>query len=408
MRAGVDNLETLRRRNDVLHAFTEISLAEGEPSEDPAETVPATLRGTSFAVKDIIDVAGLATRNGSKVCSDAPPADLEAPVVSALRRAGACCVGKTTTTEFAFTDPTDCRNPHDLGRSPGGSSSGSGAAVGAGMIDFALGTQTAGSLCRPAAYCGAVGFKPSYGVLPTRGVTPLAPSFDTVGIIAKSVAMAERAFRAMVPAAAVVKAPRNCTLGTLLFDQTARPAQETKAAYRGAITTLAQICGPADRLAPDLDIAKVVADHRVVMTWEAHAAHGHLLQQADLLRPGFRAGLEAGAQVSRARACDAVQRLTEARDAFWAAMDGVDAILTLPVPDGAPLIGETTGFQDWLTPWTVFRGPLVSMPWGLDSLGRPRAVMLAAPPGAEATLLAMAAALEREAPHLPPPRLPDD
>ena len=158
-----------------IHAFVAL---EEFSCQDGLSVGNASLAGLTVGVKDIIDVAGLSTRNGSLTCRQAGPATADAEVVAALRNAGARIIGKTTTTEFAFTDPTNCRNPYDLRRTPGGSSSGSGAAVAAGMVDIALGTQTAGSLIRPAAYCGVVGFKPSYGVLPTVGVTPLAPSFD--------------------------------------------------------------------------------------------------------------------------------------------------------------------------------------------------------------------------------------
>src|SRR6056297_3231431 len=166
-------------------------------AEDTTITATGSLAGHVVAVKDVIDVAGLPTRNGSAACADSAPAPSDAPVVARLRAAGARILGKTVTTEFAFTDPTQCRNPYAPARSPGGSSSGSGAAVAAGLVDLALGTQTAGSLCRPAAYCGVVGLKPGYGCLSTQGVTPLAPSFDSVGVIARSVEIARAAFGVM-------------------------------------------------------------------------------------------------------------------------------------------------------------------------------------------------------------------
>ncbi|MEM0989138.1 MAG: amidase [Pseudomonadota bacterium] len=393
-----------------LHAFAD--LREGlAPTEPGASQLNGALSGTIVGVKDIIDVAGMPTRNGSATCADAPAATEDAPVVAALRQAGAHIIGKTVTTEFAFTDPTDCRNPHDLSRSPGGSSSGSGAAVGAGLVDLALGTQTAGSLCRPAAYCGAVGFKPGYGILPTRGVTPLAPSFDTVGIIARSVDLAARAFDAMCPNRPDVdtKRPEDCAGCRMLLDFTTPIAPETEGALNDAAERLGQVCGAVAETPTSVDAETVVADHRIVMNHEAYMAHGHLLRgdRADLLRPKFRAALQAGAAIPTTEAADALLRLDGARDTFWAEMGDTDILLTLPVPDGAPKMGETTGFQYWLTCWTVFRGPLISLPWGLDSLGRPRAVMLAAKPGAEATLLAVAAALEGLAPPLPAPQLPD-
>jgi Asp-tRNA(Asn)/Glu-tRNA(Gln) amidotransferase A subunit family amidase len=224
--------DNVRQWEPYIHAFSALD-------ETPSEGIePGPLSGMAVGVKDIIDVAGLPTRNGSDACRDAPPAAHDANVVAALRNVGADIIGKTTTTEFAFTDPTACRNPYDVNRSPGGSSSGSGAAVAAGVVDIALGTQTAGSLCRPAAYCGAVGFKPSYGVLPTDGVTPLAPSFDTVGIIAGSVGVVQAAFRQMAPAAYEAPHPEAKTSLCALWDSDVLPSPETSEAFADASSTI--------------------------------------------------------------------------------------------------------------------------------------------------------------------------
>jgi Asp-tRNA(Asn)/Glu-tRNA(Gln) amidotransferase A subunit family amidase len=326
--------------------------------------------------------------------------------VASLREAGAQIIGKTTTTEFAFTDPTDCRNPHDLNRSPGGSSSGSGAAVAAGVVDIALGTQTAGSLCRPAAYCGVVGFKPTAGVLATQGVAPLAPSFDTVGIIARDIALAKTAFETMAP-----DHPRQpeqadiCAICGLW--EAGTPVEED---WRAALISASEVFESSEvsELAALVDIPTVVAAHRIVMCAEAAAAHGHMLEdaRAELLRPKFRAGLEAGLQVSASQLESAKAELGEAKHRFWQSMADVDFVLTLPVPDGAPLLGDTTGFQDWLTPWTVFGGPLLCLPWGVDQRSLPRSVMLAAHPGQDRWLLDVGARLAAKAPRMPTPQLP--
>jgi len=220
-----------------IHAFTAFNGFDerAEKFYNPQKKGPLT--GLAVGVKDIIDVAGLATQNGSEACTHAEPAKDDSVAVARLRAAGADIIGKTTTTEFAFTDPTECRNPYDISRTPGGSSSGSGAAVAAGLVDLALGTQTAGSLCRPAAYCGVVGYKPSYGVLSTSGVTPLAPSFDTVGIIAATVEIATKCFQAIAPATALVdfadKADLIAVNGLLQTDIS--PSREMQAAWRGGV-----------------------------------------------------------------------------------------------------------------------------------------------------------------------------
>lgn len=366
------------------------------------------LAGLRVGVKDVIDVAGVATRNGSATCENIPPAREDAPVIATLRTAGARIIGKTVTTEFAFTDPTDCRNPHDLRRSPGGSSSGSGATVAARVVDVALGTQTAGSLCRPAAYCGVVGFKPTYGLLPTAGVTPLARSFDTVGIIAGSVALAHKTFSVLVSPddAHSETPPRKIISGVWQTD--ASPDDDTRAAFEAATGALA-VLGADVRQAPmTAAVGPIVTAHRLIMQYEAFGARGAMLNDTRnaLLKPRFLAGLRAGANISSDEVTQAKDFLSEAKQAFWAGLEGVDMILTLLVPEGAPLIDGTTGFQDWLTPWTVFGGPLVCLPWGTDRLRRPLSVMLAARPGQDHQLLAKAARLERASPPIPAPQLP--
>lgn len=403
-RSGLDTaVKDLMRWDEHIHAFVELC--------DTNTTMSGSgpLSGITVGIKDIIDVKGLPTRNGSDACHDTKPATGDAQVVAALREAGAWIIGKTTTTEFAFTDPTNCRNPHDLNRTPGGSSSGSGAAVAAGVVDVALGTQTAGSLCRPAAYCGVVGFKPTYGVLPIGGMTPLAPSFDSVGIIASSIALAQRAFDVMATADAAISNTMAAKAICGLWDSDVIVNAETRDALNEAATVFAGL-GVSVTDSPLLaDVDDIVAAHRTVMHFEAAMSHGRMLSEVRIsqLKPKFRAALHVGAAITPKEAAQAAGFLAQAKQEFWDRLADVDIILTLPVPDGPPLIDGTTGFQDWLTPWTVFGGPLVCLPWGMDSLGRPRSVMLAAHPGKDAELLVMAATLERHCPPLPKPQFPD-
>jgi Asp-tRNA(Asn)/Glu-tRNA(Gln) amidotransferase A subunit family amidase len=399
---GADVIENARAWEPHIRAF--VAFAEPQTRQQEQNS----LAGLSVGIKDIIDVQGMPTRNGSDACHDARAAVQDAPVVAALRAAGARIIGKTTTTEFAFTDPTACRNPHDLNRSPGGSSSGSGAAVAAGVVDIALGTQTAGSLCRPAAYCGVVGFKPSYGVLSNDGVTPLAPSFDSIGIIAGSVTLAQAAFRAMAPAAFATPQDDAKTAHSGCWATDVVPNSETLDALRDALSALPDLgvrCTSRDLIA---DVDRIVTAHRTIMNFEASAAHGAMLadERVNFLKPKFLEGLRAGAKVSPNQAVDAAAFLIAAKRDFWQGLQGVDVIVTLPVPDGAPLMSGTTGFQDWLTPWTVFGGPLICLPWGMDRLARPRSIMLAGHLGRDAQVLALAARLARLSPPMPKPKLP--
>lgn len=412
------NLQTsaLQKWEHHIHAFVELCPQSTSSVANPlAQGNSANIK---VGVKDIIDVQGMPTRNGSATCQYAAPAAKDATVVASLRRAGASIMGKTTTTEFAYTDPTDCRNPYDLMRSPGGSSSGSGAAVAAGIVDMALGTQTAGSLCRPAAYCGVVGLKPTFGVLSTDGVTPLAASFDTVGIIASSVDIARKSLISMAGPTDLQHSNEYTfnehALAYALLPTETVATTETLRAFHDATTAIKNDLKLQSTSIKALDInaniADIVSAHRTVMNAEAAQAHSALIHSSrvTLLRPNFRAGLEAGSKVSVAELEDARSLLAWAKEEFWLQLTGVDIVLTLAVPDAAPLMDGTTGFQDWLTPWTVFGGPLVCLPWGLDSLGRPKSIMLAATPGQDLRLLAMAKRLETLAPFLPPPSAPSD
>uniref|UniRef100_A0A6P4FFQ0 Glutamyl-tRNA(Gln) amidotransferase subunit A-like n=1 Tax=Drosophila rhopaloa TaxID=1041015 RepID=A0A6P4FFQ0_DRORH len=159
---------------------------------EAAQAPAGPLSGLSVGVKDIIDTVGYTTEHGSPIYAGNHSRG-DAACVTQLRNAGAVCVGKTVTTEFAFFRAGPTVNPHDVTRTPGGSSSGSAAAVAAGMIDIGLASQTAASLTRPASYCGTVGFKPSYGRYAAAGIKSLAPSFDTLGTITRDVATAARA-----------------------------------------------------------------------------------------------------------------------------------------------------------------------------------------------------------------------
>jgi Asp-tRNA(Asn)/Glu-tRNA(Gln) amidotransferase A subunit family amidase len=159
-----------------------------------------------------------------------------------------------------------------------------------------------------------------------------------------------------------------------------------------------------------VDVDAIVADHRTVMCAEAAAHHGALLcdETRPLLRPRFRDALVAGSAIDPGERDAAAQRLATAREAFWARHAGLDVIVTLPVPEGPPVLGASTGFQHWLTVWTVLGGPLLCLPWGLDADGLPLSVMLAGRPGEEARLLRFGQEIESAAPDTPLPALPQD
>jgi aspartyl-tRNA(Asn)/glutamyl-tRNA(Gln) amidotransferase subunit A len=190
----------------VVQAWREVaydsSRAEADllDREAKAGRFRGSLHGIPVGIKDIIDVAGMTTLANSKLRANSAPATADAEIVAALRLAGAVILGKTHTTELAYFDPSPTRNPHNIAYTPGGSSSGSAAAVGGGCVPLAVGTQTVASVNRPAAYCGVAAFKPSTQSTCTHGITPLAPAFDTVGFFSSKVADAVVFYEAVAPA----------------------------------------------------------------------------------------------------------------------------------------------------------------------------------------------------------------
>lgn len=381
--------ERLRLWEPLIEAWAHID--EAALSGSPLLGQDGDLLGVPFGVKDVIDVAGQPTRFGSDAFADATPAGRDAAIVAALRRAGAVPVGKTRSTEFAFVDPTITRNPHDTARSPGGSSSGSAAVVGAGIVPFALGTQTAGSLCRPATYCGAASYKPGLGVLPIDGMAPLSPSFDTIGIIAASAAWLARVFDSLTVASgmlpSVPQRKRVLRIGFVSSPDQA-PAPDMQRMMQMAIAALLQAGHAVTAVTAPVIFATAIAHHRTVMLAEAADCVGaRVVGREALLQPRLRAGLAEGQAVSQAQRRTAVAWLAEARDRFWQSLAAFDLLLAYPVPDAAPRGLASTGDQSYLTPWTAMAGPLVSLPAWQSADRLPLGILLAAAPGQDATLV---------------------
>lgn len=363
------------------------------------------LQGIPFGVKDVIDVAGLPTRYGSDAFADAGPAKQDAAIVALLRRAGAIPIGKTRSTEFAFVDPTITRNPFDPRRSPGGSSSGSGAVVGAGLVPFALGTQTAGSLCRPAVYCGATAYKPSLQALPSDGMAPLSPAFDTIGVIAASMPWLLRIFAVVadgfsLPPAMSAIAARKLRIGLLVSPEQS-PGDDMRQMMQTTIGLLRAAGHSVDQSITPVSFAAIIAQHRIVMLAEAAEHIGAKTRGREaLLKPLLRAALQEGRKISAMQKADALVWLAESRADFWRKLADYDLLLAYPVPEAAPLGLGSTGDQSYLTPWTALGGPLVSLPAGQNAQGLPLGILLASPHGTDAALMQAAAAI---ADILPPP-----
>jgi Asp-tRNA(Asn)/Glu-tRNA(Gln) amidotransferase A subunit family amidase len=357
-----------------------VARALGQASDGP-------LRGILVGVKDIFHVDGLPTTAGSAL----PVEELagpEAAAVTLLRSAGAVVLGKTVSTEFAFVEPGPTRNPRNLAHTPGGSSSGSAAAVAAGHCPLALGSQTVGSVIRPAAFCGVVGYKPSYGRISTAGVIPLAESFDTVGLLAADVSWVERA-------AALLCASwrRTEVTGALALGIPAGPYLDQ--ASPEALRVLEGLSAKSVRMFEDIETLN--AAHFRLLRYEMARHHARWFPRfADRYRPrtavAIRAGLgilDGDAAKLRASRASVRARIHEAMDA-----SGVDLWVCPSAAGPAPEGLESTGDPSLQLPWTHAGLPVVTLPRGAAANGLPLGLQVVARFMDDERLLAWAERLE--------------
>jgi aspartyl-tRNA(Asn)/glutamyl-tRNA(Gln) amidotransferase subunit A len=377
-----------------------LAIADACDREATAGEWRGPLHGVPFGVKDIIDVRGVPTRVGSLACANAAPAKIDATAVARLRAQGAIPLGKTHTTEFAYYEgvpPT--RNPHDTSRTPGGSSAGSAAAVASGAVPFALGTQTAGSVSRPAAFCGIGGFKPSTLSVVGAGVTPFAPSFDTVGVLARTAADAACVVAAMAPealgfdvrVASPVKIEAVFLVDPLLEKKSEASVRISMAQLRARFID----AGIATRtMAPPIPLGDLGALHGTVSSYELGRVHAELLFDEKLISPRLATDIRTGQAISDAAYSKAQAALIAARQTFWAALPW-PALVVLPAAPGPAPVGQATGDPSFIAPITALGGPIASIPTDpCAATGAPLGAMLCAPPAHDATLAATLYATE--------------
>jgi Asp-tRNA(Asn)/Glu-tRNA(Gln) amidotransferase A subunit family amidase len=322
------------------------------------------LKGIPVGVKDIIDTADMPTGYGSPLYETfRPPRD--AACVALARHAGALILGKSVTTEFAYFQPGKTRNPHDPNRTPGGSSSGSAAAVASGMVPLAFGTQTAGSIIRPASFCGCVGYKPTFGLIDRTGVRPFADSLDTVGVFATTVQ--DAAFFASVIAgrpdlriADEVVRPRIGLTRTHAWEAaepaTAKALDEAAARLRAAGLEVREIALP-ERWRGLLEAQKTI------MAFEAARSHApEMLTTSDCFSAKLRELLEAGALIAPEDYDAARALVVEARAGFSDVLNGLDVLLTPSAPGEAPEGLGATGDPVFSRMWTALGVPCISVP----------------------------------------------
>ncbi len=367
------------------------------------EKVTGPLAGIGVGVKDIVDTADLRTTMGSPIFAEHRPA-ADAQCVARMRAAGAYVFGKTVTTPFAYMDPGKTRNPWNAAHSPGGSSSGSAAAVAAGHVLAAIGTQTNGSVVRPAAYCGVVGFKPTLHAIPYAGAHLFSGQFDTVGTFTRTVADAARLSSVLADAGRIApsiaplpRAPRLAFLAH--FPWTAHDAATDEA----LAAAVAKIAGDAEvtpiEIPPEWREANVVL--RTIMLHEAAMALGDLQsRERARLTPNVNAALDEGRTFGVARYRDAQAARTRALEHFTRGLGAFDAVLAPSAPGPAPRGLATTGDPSCCTLWSLLGFPALNLPAGRVD-GLPVGLQIAAPQGCDDRVLAVAAWCEARLPFAP-------
>jgi len=344
--------------------------------------VTKPLAGLPIGVKDLMATHDMPTTYGSPIYQGFQPAE-DAWIVERIRHFGGIVFGKTVTTEFAWREPGPTVNPWNRLHTPGGSSSGSAAAVGAGIVPLAIGTQTVGSVIRPAAFCGVVGYKPSHGNVPKTGVHPLAPSLDHVGFFARTVegaALCHALFVDAKPEALesldawhtyfTVKPPRKLGVVRTPFWDRVTPEQKanfdaTLARLQAAGATLVEL-DPFDAMPSMLDALQTI------LQVEAARAIGSLAaDHPDLISTHMLALTSAGAAVPPEKYEAALALQARLRSEFAGFIDGCDALVTVPATGGAPEGLADTGDAMFCAPWSFLGVPAVTVPAGKTPDGMP-------------------------------------
>jgi Asp-tRNA(Asn)/Glu-tRNA(Gln) amidotransferase A subunit family amidase len=360
----------------------------------PADRPP--LFGVPVGIKDIMRVDGLPTSGGSRLPVEVLSGP-ESACVSRLKAAGALIMGKTVSTEFAYFGPGPTRNPHNLEHTPGGSSSGSAAAVAAGLCPLALGTQTVGSVIRPAAFCGVVGFKPSHGRISTAGVIPLSPSVDHVGVFANRVPGAGLAASVLVPDWRPEQSSHSPVLGVPEGPYIAKASQEAQQYLRATVETLRGKGYTVVQVAAMPDSDAIRERHNLIVAADAAAVHAEWFDRyREIYHPLTVALIERGRTISPGQLAEALAGRQKLRGELLGLMDehGIDLWAAPSAPGPAPHGLQSTGDPVMNLPWTHSGLPAINLPAGRAANGLPLGLQLVGRWRADERLISWSEALE--------------
>ena len=396
-----DCIRRIDARDDLIRAWSHVertgAMRRAEALRDASAGAP--LRGLCVGVKDVLDTADMPTAHGSPLYEGHVP-ERDSACVAALRAAGAVVLGKTRPTEFASPFAVGVRNPRDVARTAGVSSSGSAAAVADPMVPLALGTQTGGSIIRPAAYCGLVGFKPSIDAIDRGGIRHLRPSLDTVGLFARSVADAALLFSALAdsPSGAQCEAahgaPRSIGICRTLEWEHAGEAT------RDALERVVALVARADAQVEDVPLPPIFADaleaFRVIVVVEtARAMSEDFARGVETMNPWLQGIAKSALSITDLHYRSALATAEECRDALRSVFDAFEVLVAPATAGEAPR--RLSGLDDpWFGPlWTMMHGPALALPVMRGAGGMPVAVQIVGAPGADASVLEAARWMER-------------
>jgi len=377
-------LERIRELEPKIHAWVAV-----QPEQPTAD---GPLSGIPFGAKDIIETKGMATEYGSPLYKGRVGTE-DAAIIRQLRGRGAVLVGKTVTTAFAYRTPGPTRNPRNLEHTPGGSSSGSAAAVAAGMVPFAIGEQTRGSMCRPASFCGVTGFKPTHNLLPMEGVLPVAKSLDTLGLFTHTPVDMLALWKALgYPDGAAVSAEKI----VFAFPE---PIPECEPEMANGFRQSIALLRKSGMSLEAIDIAGMLKEidqaSDLEMAYEGARYHEPRLKEfgskldeplANMIRDGLKISDEKYAEIRKT--------IADGRVRFAEIFKSTPVILTPAAPGPAPLGLSTTGDPRMNAPWTALGTPAMSMPMPVGD-GLPLGLQLSADVGQDATVLRAAVLLQK-------------